>query len=117
MYEPHFYLGQIFDQEGDIDSAIAEYKKAVLLNPVYYYSHYALGTLLAKKLDGPQALWHLRESVRLKPDFAEGYNNLAALYASMLPPQLKLAVEFVRKAVDYGYAVDKELLEKIGIKP
>ncbi|MCM8801400.1 MAG: tetratricopeptide repeat protein [Candidatus Omnitrophica bacterium] len=108
----YFGLGQVCEEENDIDSAIKAYEKSIKLYPGYYLSHYTLGTLYAKRKN-KRSLWHLKETIRLAPDFAEGHNNLAILYASLEPSQMELARKHAQKALILGYKVDEEFLKLI----
>ncbi len=95
--------------------AIEAYKKSVKINPGYVWPHYALGTLYAQSSNS-RALWHLKETVRIEPQFAAAHNNLAVFYHSMEPPKLDLSKEHARKALSLGYPVEKEFLKLIGIE-
>ncbi|TBR15420.1 tetratricopeptide repeat protein [bacterium] len=110
----YFGLGQIFEHRLNNAQAIKAYEKSVFLNPAYGFLHYCLGTLYAKKAD-KRAFWHLKEAIRLSPDLAEAYNNIAIFYASMVPPKIDLAVQHAKKALSLGYSVDKEFLKLLGL--
>ncbi|MDD5729539.1 MAG: tetratricopeptide repeat protein [Candidatus Omnitrophica bacterium] len=114
-YSSYFGLGQIYEQQQDPADAIKAYEKSLEFNPAFALSHYSLGTLYAQRQD-KRALWHLKEAVRLKPDFADAHNNLAVLYASLTPPQLELARRHAKKALVLGYKVEDGFLKVIGLK-
>ena len=108
----YFDLGQVLEQEYLIEEAAEAYEKSLRKNPGYALTHYSLGTLYAQKAN-PRALWHLKITIKLAPNFAEAHNNLAVLYASMDPPQLELARVYAQKAISLGYKVDKNFLALI----
>ncbi len=114
-YSVYFNLGQVYEKEGRMKEAIEAYKKSVKINPGYVWPHYALGTLYAQSSNS-RALWHLKETVRIEPQFAAAHNNLAVFYHSMEPPKLDLSKEHARKALSLGYPVEKEFLKLIGIE-
>lgn len=41
--EPHYKRGRLLRERGDLDGAIAEYKKAIAIDPDYGDAHYSLG--------------------------------------------------------------------------
>ena len=114
VYLSYFGLGQVLQQESDIDGAIKFYRKSLILNPTYALSHYALGNAYALKRD-PRALWHLKEAIKLKPDFASAHNDLAVLYVSIEPPQLELSRRHAKKAIALGYKVEEGFLKIIDL--
>ncbi|TAN60692.1 tetratricopeptide repeat protein [bacterium] len=111
----YFGLGNVLEEEGNIDAAIKAYERAAGLKPNFHSIHYRLGTLYAQK-SSPRALWHLKETVRLNSNFAEAHNNLAVLYSSMEPPQMKLSREHAEKALALGYKVNEDFLKIIGLE-
>ncbi len=113
-FTAHFGLGEVLEWSGDIDGAVKEYEKSVSLNPAYSHAHYALAALYLRQSDR-RALWHLKETVRIAPDFAQAHNDLAVLYASLIPPKIDLAVEHAKKALSLGYAVDEEFLKILNL--
>ena len=114
-YSAYFNLGQIYEKEGKTEESIKIYKKSIKINPEYVWPHYALGTLYAQSAN-PSALWHLKETVKIEPQFAAAHNNLAVFYYSMEPPKLDLAREHAQKALSLGYPVEKEFSKLIGIE-
>jgi tetratricopeptide (TPR) repeat protein len=115
--EPDFYLsyyglGEIAYIREDLNSAFAFYKKSILLNFQFAEAHYGLGKVYAKK-GSFQAIREFLLAIRLKPDFASAYNDLAICYASLNPPNWHLAKEYVSKAKELGFPVKESFLKLI----
>lgn len=71
--------GDAFRRAGDVDGAMAEYRKALRLNANSAVAHDSLGALLVltgKPADGES---HLSEALRLDPDSASAHYNLGML--------------------------------------
>ncbi|MBI2956903.1 MAG: tetratricopeptide repeat protein [Acidobacteria bacterium] len=68
-YQAHMELANALDDSGDTDPAIAEYKVAIALNPVFPLAHGNLGASYIRKKDWKAAETELREAVRLAPDY------------------------------------------------
>ena len=66
--------------EGDIDSAINEFKKAIELKPDYVDAHFGLGAMYFKKGLYDLAVRHVEQAILIKPDFKEAHELLDALY-------------------------------------
>jgi tetratricopeptide (TPR) repeat protein len=73
---PHFQAAWDLEQKGQVDQAIAEYRKAIEETPDHADSHYNLGRLLAGKGDYDGAIVQFREALRTRPDDADSHNNL-----------------------------------------
>lgn len=56
------------------------YKSAILLNSKHHSPHYNLGVVYETKEQFDLAIPEYRKAIKLKPDFAVGYKNLARLY-------------------------------------
>jgi tetratricopeptide (TPR) repeat protein/serine/threonine protein kinase len=78
----HLNLGALLrDEKHDYDGAIAEFKKAIVLNPENAMAHYNLGRALEGKGRLDDAIDAYRKSVQLKDDNATVQNKLGnALY-------------------------------------
>jgi tetratricopeptide (TPR) repeat protein len=77
---------QIFDEgiaaanAGKYDDSIAKFTEAAGLVPNCHICYYNIGSAYAKKEDWAKAEENYKKSVELKPDYAEGWTSLAALY-------------------------------------
>jgi len=69
----HLNLGNAFQEEGRLNEALAEYRKAARLSPGYFRVHNNLGSLLDDMGRPEEALAEYRLALRLKP-------NLPALH-------------------------------------
>jgi hypothetical protein len=64
-------------QTGQIDEAIASYRRALELEPDFLDAHTNLANLLLEKGDIENALGHYRQALRLEPDSPMTHYNLA----------------------------------------
>ena len=62
-----------------VDEAMFYFKMALKINPENEMAHYYMGQSYQNKEDVYRALHHYTEALKLKPDFPEVYNNLAAI--------------------------------------
>ena len=77
--ESYVRAGDAFRRAGDVNGAMAEYRKALRLNAENAMAHDSLGALLVlagKPADGES---HLSEALRLDPDSASAHYNLGML--------------------------------------
>ncbi len=72
----HLNLGEVFQNEGRLNEALAEYREAARLSPGYYLGHSNLGSLLDDMGRPEEALAEYRLALRLK-------QNLPALHEGM----------------------------------
>lgn len=78
--QPHYRLGIIFGERGQTDRAIAEYRKAIEIDPDYVKSYANLGALLAMRGDHERAASVLNEAVRRDPTYSTARLNLALVH-------------------------------------
>src|SRR5262249_9966300 len=64
------------NKTGQLDEAIASWRKAILLDPKYAPAHNNLGAVFMKKGKLNEAIAEYREATQLEKDFAEAHNNL-----------------------------------------
>ncbi len=67
-------------EKGDLKGAIAEYRKALELNPEDSRVHAYLGAALCRVWDSDDAIHHLREATRLNPRDADSYYGLGLAF-------------------------------------
>jgi len=105
FFDANLLLGEIFQEEGKLDSALTEYQKIldqssaqkdiiydleILFSKGDPYNlenlgtrakaHFNLGTIYVQQGEINLAESHLRTAIALKPDFAEAFANLGTLY-------------------------------------
>ncbi len=111
-YGGYYGLAQIFQEKNNYKKAIEMYKKSIYFNPKHRNSHYYLGTLYARIGDG-RALSEFKKVISIDPSFAPAYNDLAVVYASLIPPRWDLARKYALIAKSLGFRVDNEFLKII----
>jgi len=84
----HYIMAVMYDDLGDIDRAIQEYKQALKVDNNSSVIHLNLAESLIKKNQIPQAIEELNSVVRLNPEAIEPHAILALLYSSQNKPDL-----------------------------
>ena len=65
---------------GDTTRALQQYLKALELNPDDPYLHYDLALVYRQKGLPDKAEFHIKEAIRLKPDYSEAHDFLGVIY-------------------------------------
>ncbi len=95
--ETHFAAAMLFERQGAVDKAIAQYRKTVALNHHHLAAYHRLGLMLSAVGQHDEAVQALRRAVELKPDHAVIRNNLGFEY--MLTQRWEDAERELRQAV------------------
>ena len=77
----HLFKGVAYYDKDMYDEAIAEYKKAIKINPNYAEAHCVLGLVYAYKggmFD--EAIAEYKKAIEINPNYAEAHYNLGAVY-------------------------------------
>ncbi len=69
--------------QGDVDGAIASYRKAIELDPKDAVAHHGLGLALAENEDFEEAVAAYLKAIELDPEYAEAYNDLGWAYFNL----------------------------------
>jgi tetratricopeptide (TPR) repeat protein len=72
----HNNLGNTLADRGQVDAAIAHYRKALEIKPDDAVAYYNLGTVLKGRGQVDAAIAHYQKALEIKPDYAEAHNNL-----------------------------------------
>lgn len=75
----HFDIAYKLSEKGDIDGAIAEYRRALKIDPLNDLAHYSLGVVLQAKGDVEEAFRAYTEAIRINPNNATYHNDLGAV--------------------------------------
>jgi len=77
----HNNLGQALLQKGQVDEALAQFRRALEINPNYAEAHNNLAIALYQKGQVDEAIAQFQEALRLKPDYKDAQDNLAKVQA------------------------------------
>jgi tetratricopeptide (TPR) repeat protein len=75
--EEHLNLGVAYENQGELEDALKEYKEASRKLPVAYLY---MGNVYFRKNDYDEAERHYKKAIKKDPTNADAYNNLAWLY-------------------------------------
>ena len=109
----HNNLGTALIDCKQIDAAIAEYQKAVDIDPDYARAHYNLGAALVRQGKIAAAIGQWDEAFRLQPDNLLTLNQLASLLATSSEASVRngaRAVELARRAAQLSGGQDANIL-------
>ncbi len=95
--EVHNFLGIMLAEHGRMDEAVAQFRRALELDPGSARTHWNLGAALASRGARPEAITHLRRSVELDPANARARADLASQLIDA--GQLDAAIEQSRAAL------------------
>ena len=70
-------LGTVLAGRGELDEAVAQFRRAVQIAPTFADAHGNLGMALSKQGKIDEAMDHWRERVRLQPNDPRAVNQLA----------------------------------------
>lgn len=114
----HMYLGGIYLDQGRVDQALEEFRKAVDVQPELGEAQNALGYALLLKERPREAIQALSRAVRLTPTLVAAHRNLGLAYfqtgkreeagasfrkvLDLAPPESPLAVEAKKLLADLG---------------
>ena len=90
-------MGITYEQKGNYEDAIVEYKEAIRIDPDDSMARYNLGDIYYKQGKTDQAISQFKEVVRINPQDAEVHNILACLFS--VNNQESLAIESLRNAI------------------
>ncbi len=110
--EEHLNLGVIYEEKGEFENAINEYRLAAKKLPIGYLY---LGNVHFQKNELNAAERYYRKAIKREPDNADAYNNLAWLYYTK-NENLDEAEALARKAMELNplkIQIYRDTLEKI----
>jgi superkiller protein 3 len=84
QYLPHSYitytaLGAIARETGDINEVIAQYQKAIQINPTCAHAHYYVAWALSKQGRNDESIEHYYKTLQLNPTNVSAYNHLGEI--------------------------------------
>jgi len=106
-------LGLLLEKEGKLDLAIEEYKNSIRKEE-RFDTLFNLGNVYLKKKENKKAITCYKYAVKLNPEFADGYNNLAYTYMEE-DQDLDKAISYARKALELKPANKVYYLDTLGM--
>ena len=94
----HFVEGMAFEESGEMDKALASYRKVLDVDPGQVELAGRVASLLARQDDFPEAIDVLKDAIKATPNAPEPLLELAFIYAKYLG-RADQAIEYVNKAI------------------
>lgn len=82
LFLAHLWRGSAYEKKGDHDQAIADFNKAIELQPDSAMTYYDRGVANAANGENDLAISDYDRAIQHKPDFAEAYFNRGVAYDS-----------------------------------
>jgi tetratricopeptide (TPR) repeat protein/SAM-dependent methyltransferase len=79
----HNSLGNTYKAQGQLNEAMASYRRGLALNPSSPELHNNVGNVLAAMGAAGEAIAHYQQSLVLNPAYIEAYNNLGRAYEAV----------------------------------
>lgn len=96
--DAHNNLGQRYQDRGEYDKAIAEYRTAISMRPDFYSAYNNIAVCYGKLGQYDEAEAALLKTIELKPDNFYAMNNLAVM--NIERRQLDRALQYAKECVD-----------------
>jgi tetratricopeptide (TPR) repeat protein len=110
--EKHFKTGFGYQDQGNLDKAIEEYKKATELNPNHLQAHMNLGTVYIEQKKYDQAIEEFNTVVKLNYYWGKAHYNLGYIY--LLKGDKEKAQEELKILKMMGSGLADRLEERMG---
>ncbi|MGR3309364.1 MAG: tetratricopeptide repeat protein [Candidatus Brocadiales bacterium] len=78
--EVHYKQGIEYIKNGKIDEAVAEFERAIKINPEHFHVHAYLGLIYGAEERFDEAIHEYEKAISINPDFADAYYGLAVIY-------------------------------------
>ena len=101
----YFYLADLYRENGMLAEAATSYFKSLQFKPDNVMAHYRLAYCLYKQGQIGRAVEHYEAALRLGPNWAQPFHELAWIYATSRDPRYRngaKAVELAEKACKYA---------------
>ncbi|HEY4788089.1 MAG TPA: tetratricopeptide repeat protein [Bacteroidales bacterium] len=92
-------IGGCYFNMKNYTEAFSWFRKLLEKDPQSADAHYGLGLCYQHTDDGYRAMHHYFEAVKIKPDFTDAYNNIAAITINQ-EGDYKAGIEMLKKAID-----------------
>lgn len=107
--EQHFDFGTVYEQEGQLDDAEAQYRFCLEQVPDHALAHVGLGNLYMRRGNIGEAEQWYKKAIQIDPNLPIALNNLAWLYVTTRT-RLSEAEDMAKRAIA-GYRLKVQLLE------
>ncbi len=127
----HLEIGDISQEQGDVDIAIRRYRESLKINPENFETHYSMGEAQQKKGNLGEALISLKKSIQLNDRSAKSYYSKSRVHIGLHqqsearnefevaieldPKDLKRCKNVAQAFLERGYVEDASSAFKVAV--
>jgi tetratricopeptide (TPR) repeat protein len=100
LVRPYNNLGESHDKLGNYGKAVEEFKKALKINPNYFFGLNNIGNVYGKQKKFTEAIAYFKKALDQKPDYSPAHYNIARAYH--LIGKKQEAADSYRKAIRFN---------------
>ena len=97
--DAHYNLGLLYEEKGDIERAIGEFKKEIEIHPAAHPAHFNLALLYGKTGRLREEVQELRRAIEADKSFSRAYLFLAKAYLD-LNDNFAEAIQLAKKGLE-----------------
>jgi tetratricopeptide (TPR) repeat protein len=97
----HTKFGDILRKQGEYDEAVANYRKAISIQPKYIQAMYGLVIVYSSSQEYAKALDVLQHIRQIQPGNSEVYYNIACIYAKQ--NMTNESISWLKQAIEKGF--------------
>jgi tetratricopeptide (TPR) repeat protein/4-amino-4-deoxy-L-arabinose transferase-like glycosyltransferase len=105
--QSYYRLGIIYEGKGDLPKALADYRKALEIDPTIVPARVNLGILLSRQGEYSEAERELKDATVRDPDYDKAFYNLALVYAERGVNDSAVVLLDRALAINPGYSLAK----------
>ena len=107
----YYNRGHAYGEKGQYDREIADYTRAIEIDPMFAKAYNNRGVAYGKKTQYDQAIADFNKAIEIDPKFAKAYNNRGVAY--YYKKEYDKSWDDVKRAQNLGYQIPTKFLDDL----